>query len=62
MAKVREKYARKQVIAEEERWRAEDDARTLRQAMEIKKDQKRFKKARQIISEQLAALKEAEKM
>jgi hypothetical protein len=46
-------------LKEEERWRAESDARTLREAMEIRKDKKQLQRAKQIINEQLKALQEA---
>jgi hypothetical protein len=62
MSKVASKYNRAEVIKEEDRWKAESDARTLREAMEIRKDKKRMKKAKQIISEQLSALTEADKL
>ena len=59
MAKVKSKYNKKEVLKEEERWRAEEDARILREAMEIKRDKKRLRRARQFIQEQLKALQDA---
>jgi|LSQX01.2.fsa_nt_gb hypothetical protein len=59
MAKVKSKYNKKEVLKEEERWRAEEDARILREAMAIKRDKKRLSRARQIINEQLKALQDA---
>jgi len=37
--------AKEQLSKEEEKWQAENDARTLQDAVVIKKDPKRFKKA-----------------
>jgi hypothetical protein len=62
VAKVKSRYAKKDYIAEEERWRAESDARTLREAMEIRKDKKRLKRAKQVINEQLKALQAADQL
>ncbi|HOQ07929.1 MAG TPA: hypothetical protein PLP87_09020 [Clostridiales bacterium] len=59
MAKVKARYNKSEYLKEEERWRAEQDARTLREAMEIKRDKKRLRRARQFIQEQLKALQEA---
>jgi len=59
VAKVKERYNKRLVMDEEARWRAEQDARTLREAMEIRKDKKRLAAARRIIKEQLKALQEA---
>jgi hypothetical protein len=59
LSKVSSRYNKADYIKEEERWRAESDARTLREAMEIRKDKKRLKKAKTVINEQLAALKDA---
>lgn len=42
---------------DEEKWRAEEDLRTLRRADEIKKDQDRLSKARQLAKDELGALR-----
>lgn len=62
MPKVSSKYNKAEYIKEEERWRAESDARTLREAMEIRKDKKRLKRAKMCINEQLKALTDAAEM
>ncbi len=59
MAKISSRYNKADYIKEEERWRAESDVRTLREAMEIKKDKKRLKRAKKVMQEQLKALQEA---
>jgi hypothetical protein len=59
MAKVSSKYNKAEYLKEEERWRAESDARTLREAMEIRKDKKRLNRAKMCINEQLKALQAA---
>jgi hypothetical protein len=59
MAKTSARYAKAQYIKDEERWKAESDARTLREAMEIRKDKKRLKRAKTVINEQLKALQDA---
>lgn len=61
MAKTSSRYAKADYIMQEERWRAESDARTLREAMEIRKDKKRLKSAKTVIEDQLTALQEASK-
>ena len=45
--------------AEEERWQAEGDLRTLRQAREIRADKSRMKRARTLAEKQLADIKSA---
>lgn len=44
------------LTAEEKRWQAEDDARALRRAEEIKLDKSRFNSAQGIIKKELKAL------
>lgn len=46
--------------AEREKYEAEDDVRTLRNAAEIKADSGRLKRAKAMIREQMKALKDLE--
>lgn len=46
---------------EEDRWRAEDDARTLMRAEEIKRDRARMAKARAIAKKQISELSKVAK-
>jgi len=46
-------------IKTDEKWEIEDDARTLREAEEIKADSKRFKKAAKELEKQAVAAKRA---
>lgn len=46
--------------AEERRWQAEDDLRTLTRAMEIKNDKARYRRAMAMAKEQLAALQKVQ--
>lgn len=39
-------------MTDEERWRAEDDARTIREYAKLKSDTKRYKKAVEVIKAQ----------
>lgn len=48
----------KEEKAEHEKYEAESDVRTLRDAAEIKKDSKRLARAKAMIKEQMAALKD----
>lgn len=43
-------------------WRIQDDARTLKQAMEIKKDPKRMQQAKEYCTKEMEALKQVSKM
>lgn len=46
---------------EEDRWRAEDDARTLMRAEEIKRDRARIAKARAVAKKQISELSKVAK-
>lgn len=46
---------------EEDRWRAEDDARTLMRAEEIKRDRARMAKARAVAKKQISELSKVAK-
>lgn len=43
--------------ADEARWRAEDDLRTLQRMAELKRDQSRIRAAEKLLNEQMAAVK-----
>lgn len=55
-------YATGPSKAEQDRWQAEDDLRTLLRAEEIKKDKKRLASARTMAKEQLASATAATKL
>lgn len=48
--------ASNKVSADEMRWRAEDDARTLKRAMEVKNDPKRMSAVRQHMVKEMKAM------
>lgn len=50
----------KQEKADREKWQAESDVRTLREAREISKDDGRMGRAKAMIQEQITALKEVD--
>lgn len=45
--------------ADETRWRAEDDLRTLQRMAELKRDSSRIRAAEKLLNEQMAAVKAA---
>ena len=47
---------RRRIAAEEARWRAESDLRTLRQAEEIRRDNARLQRASKVAAEEMRAL------
>lgn len=50
------------ISADEARWRAEDDARTLQRAMEIQKDSGRMKAAHKVTMDNLKTVEAAAKL
>lgn len=57
MSKGAKAVPRPRVSAEEKKWRAQDDLRTLQQVMQIKADPARLKAAQSEANAQLLALK-----
>lgn len=49
-------------LATEREWQKQDDARILKQAIEIQKDPKRLKAAKEYVDKEMQALKEVSKL
>ena len=61
-SKVKKNSIKAMPISEEKDWRAQDDARTLKQSMEIKNDPARMKAAQEHVMREMEAMKIIAKM